>query len=160
MVLIIATDPQPTAALRRLVSRVGFILLPASVLLIRYYPRLGQAFDPWGGRVFTGVTANKNVLGSVVYIVSLGALWQILSLLRDRKQPNRTPRLLAQCTLLAFGINLLLMANSATSGACFVLGAGVMISTTSLPFIKGRPAAVHTLLLSILLCASLIALLE
>ncbi len=65
MVLIVATEAQPTAALRRLFSRVGFVLLPASVLLIKYYPGLGQGWDTWGLRTFTGVTTNKNVLGNL-----------------------------------------------------------------------------------------------
>src|ERR1700688_2030537 len=52
MVLIVATDAQPTAALRRLFSRVGFVLLPASVLLIKYYPELGQGFDVFGDQEF------------------------------------------------------------------------------------------------------------
>ena len=36
MVLIIVTDDEPRAALQRLYSRVGFILLPFSIVLIRY----------------------------------------------------------------------------------------------------------------------------
>jgi hypothetical protein len=36
MVLIILTEAEPVAALRRLYSRVGFVLLPFSVVLIRY----------------------------------------------------------------------------------------------------------------------------
>jgi exopolysaccharide production protein ExoQ len=150
MVLIVATDAQPTAALRRLLSRVGFVLLPASVLLIKYYPELGQAYDVWGDRVYTGVTTNKNVLGSLVFAVALGAMWQVLSLVRNRKEPNRARRLLAQCTLLAFSLELLFLANSATSGACFILGAGLMLAT-SLPLIRRRPAAVHALVLAIVL---------
>ena len=43
MALIIATDGQPVAAFRRLISRVGFLLLPASVLLIKYYGYVGRA---------------------------------------------------------------------------------------------------------------------
>jgi len=150
MVLIVATDAQPTAALRRLFSRVGFVLLPASVLLNKYYPELGVTVDVWGDRVFTGVTTDKNTLGNLVFLLSLGALWQALGLLRDRKEPNRTRHLLAQCTLLAFGIQLLFTAQSATSGACFILGAGLIL-TTSLPLIRRRPAAVHALVLAILL---------
>ena len=44
MVLIILTDGQPIAALRRLYSRVGFILFPFSVLLIRYSD-MGRAYQ-------------------------------------------------------------------------------------------------------------------
>jgi exopolysaccharide production protein ExoQ len=158
MVLIVVTDAQPTVALRRLFSRVGFVLLPASVLLIKYYPELGLAVDVWGDRVCTGVTTDKNTLGNVVFVLALGALWQALSLIRDRKEPNRARRLLAQCTLLALGIDLLFNAHSATSGACFILGAGLMLAT-SLPLIRRRPATVHALVLAILLCGALTELL-
>ena len=155
MVLIVVTDAQPAAALRRLFSRVGFVLLPASVLLIKYYPNLGRGFSPWGdGVVNTGVTTNKNLLAVIVLFVALGTLWQLIALLRDKTQPNRTRRLLAQGTLLYFGISLLSTAHSATSGASFVLGAGLMLAI-ALPFFKGRPAAVHALVLALLLFGGL-----
>jgi O-antigen ligase len=156
MVLIVFTDAQPTAALKRLLARVGFVLLPASVLLIRYYPQLGQSWDPWGSvQMFNGVTTNKNVLGNLVFVLALGALWQILTLIRDKKDPNRKHRLLAQCVLLAFGIELLFAAHSATSGACFVFGSGLML-VTSLPRFRRRPAAVHALVATIVIAGCLI----
>lgn len=157
MVLIIATDVQPAAALRRLFSRVGFVLLPLSVLFIRYFPALGMAFDPFGEQQFTGVTTNKNVLGNVAFVMSLGAWWQILSLIRNKQEPHRTRRLIAQCTLLAFGIQVLITAHSATSGACFILGSGLMLAVT-LPFARHRPAAVHTLVLAIVIGGVLMSL--
>jgi len=159
MVLIVATDTLPTDALKKLLSRVGFVLLPASVLLIKYYPDLGQSWDPWGtGQSYTGVTTNKNILGNLVFLLTLGALWQVLDLVRDRRAPNRTRRQVAQCTLLAFGVLLLFTAHSATSGACFVFGAGLMLAT-SLPRIRRRPAAVHALVIAIILSGCLIELL-
>lgn len=152
MVLIVATDAQPITAVRRLFSRIGFVLLPASVLLINYYPELG--FDPDSG-FNIGVAVGKNGLGELVYLVMLAALWQILSLVRDRNESNRACRLLAQCTLLAIGIKLLYMAQCATAVACIVLGAALMLAT-SLPLIRRRPAAVHALVLGLLLVVGLI----
>lgn len=154
MLMVLVTDAQPTAALRRFFSRVGFVLLPISVLLIKYYPNLGRSFDEWGFAVNTGVTTNKNLLGVVAFVLTLGTAWHVLRLLRDRKQSNRARHLLAQCTLLFFGIWLLFAAHSATSGACFTLGVGLM-TVTGLPFIRRRPAAVHALVLAILLSGGL-----
>jgi O-antigen ligase len=150
MVLIVVTDTQPRAAIRRLLSRVGFILLPASFLLIVGEP----GYDAPAMQINTGVTDNKNSLGELVYLLALGALWQVLSLLRDDKQPHRARRLLAQCTLLSIGIWLLYAAHSATSGACFALGAGLML-VTALPVMRRRSAAVHALVLAILLGGAL-----
>jgi len=159
MVLIVVTDAQPTAALKRLLSRVGFVLLPASVLLIRYYPELGTGWDPWGeGQQFTGVTTNKNVLGNLAFVLALGALWRVLSLIRDREQPDRRRHLLAQCTVLAFGIDLLFTAHCATATAGFILGVGLMLAT-SRPLFRHRPAAVHALVLAIVLVGGLTELL-
>ncbi|MGC1415928.1 MAG: hypothetical protein WA817_11630, partial [Candidatus Acidiferrum sp.] len=100
MVLIVATEVQPAAAFKRLFSRVGFVLLPASILLIKYYPALGQDFDEYGLREYTGVTTSKNFLGDLAFLVGLGALWQIFSLLRDKEAANRRRRLLAYGTVL------------------------------------------------------------
>jgi exopolysaccharide production protein ExoQ len=149
MVLIIVTDAQPVAALRRLYSRVGFILLPFSIFLIRYTD-LGRGYDPDGGPMNTGVTTNKNTLGMIVFLVSIGALWNVRALLMDKEASNRTRRLLAQGTLLTFGIVLLQMAHSATSIACFVLGGGLILAT-GLRSMRIRPGRVHALCLGIVL---------
>jgi exopolysaccharide production protein ExoQ len=150
MVLIVVTDGQPVAALGRLISRVGFLLLPTSVLLIKYYGYLGRGYDPDGMVMNTGVTTNKNMLGVTLLVVSLGTVWRILSLLRVENQPNRGRHLLAQGTLLAFGIALMGMADCKTCISCFILGGGLILAT-NLRAIGGRPARVHALCLAILL---------
>ncbi len=153
MALIVVTDGQPLEALRRLYSRVGFILLPFSIFLIRYTD-LGRAFTPDGEPMNTGVTTNKNALGLIVYLVLLGALWNVRALLKDKEVSNRTRRLVAQGALLTFGFVLLQMAHCATAVACFVLGGGLMLAT-SLRFIRNRPARVHALCLVIVLGGAL-----
>lgn len=156
MVLLIVTDTQPIAALRRLYSRVGFILLPFSIVLIRYTD-LGRGYDPDGNPANTGVTTNKNSLGLIVFLVSLGALWHVRALFLDKRAPNRTRRLVAQGTLLIFGLVLLQMAHSATSIACFGLG-GTLMLATSLRAIRNRPSRVHALCLGIVLAGALLLL--
>jgi exopolysaccharide production protein ExoQ len=154
MALIIATDGQPVAAFRRLVSRVGFLLLPASILLIKYYGYLGRAYGPGGEPENTGVTANKNSLGLIVFLFSLGTLWNVRALFTDKKTPNRTRHLVAQVSLLTFGIVLLQMAHCATAVACFLLGGGLMLLTTRRAF-RNRPGRVYALCLVIVLVGGL-----
>jgi O-antigen ligase len=159
MVLIVVTDEQPITALKRLLSRVGLVLLPASVLLIKYYPMMSSSWDPWGTeRLYTGVSTNKNMLGNLVFVLSLGAIWQILTLRKERKSSTRTHRLWAQFILLGFGIKLLYTAHSATSIACFILGSGLMLATY-LPPMKRSPMAVHVMVLAIVLGGCFIELL-
>ena len=153
MVLLVVTDTQPIVALRRLYSRVGFVLFPFSIPLIRYTD-LGRGFDPDGNPMNTGVTTNKNSLGVIVYLISLGALWNFYALLKDKQAPYRRSRLLAQGTLLMFGVALLQMAHSATSIFCFVLGAGLMLAT-NLQVVRKRPSRVNAICMGILLAGAL-----
>jgi exopolysaccharide production protein ExoQ len=157
MVLVIVTEPRLPDALGRLYSRVGFLLFPASVLLIKYYGNLGRGYDPDGNPANTGVTTNKNTLGVLLLVISLGVVWRLVALLRDKTEPNRRRHLLAQGVLLAFGIALFVMADSATSLACFGLGT-TLILVTGLPIFRRRPKAVHALVASIV-CAGLLAML-
>jgi exopolysaccharide production protein ExoQ len=155
MILIVLTDERPVAALRRVFSRVGFVLMPLSLLFIKYYPYLGRSYDSWTGfQTNTGLTSDKNMLGVITFVLSLGALWRVLDLLwADDTPPHRGRHLLAQGTLLAFGISLLISANSVTSLVSFVLGAGLML-TTRLQFMRRKPAAVHVLVLLLVVSAS------
>jgi exopolysaccharide production protein ExoQ len=154
MALIVVTDGQPVVALKRLISRVGFILLPISLLFIKYYERLGRGFTPDGLPENTGITTNKNILGVVLLLISLGALWQIASLMRERGRSDRRRHLLAQSVLLAFGVVLLKMADSKTSFACFILG-GCLIVATNLRVLRNRPARVQAICLSLVLLGTL-----
>jgi exopolysaccharide production protein ExoQ len=154
MCLVIVTDPQPVAALKRLISRIGFLLLPMSVLLIKYYGDLGRGYTPDGLPMNTGVTTFKNELGVTVLVVSLGTVWQVTSLLRTRNRLHRGRQLLAQGALLAFGVALFVMADSQTSIACFILGCGLIL-LTGLHTTRSRPAIVHVLCLLVLLTGGL-----
>jgi O-antigen ligase len=156
MVLIVMTDPDPIAALKRFLSRTGFILLPASVFLIRYSD-MGRGYDPDGNPMNTGVTTNKNILGVLVLLISLGAMWRFLLALRAKGEPCRARHMVAQGTLLAFGVALLAMAHSATAVACFMLGAFLMLAT-GLPAVRRRSAAVHAVVLILMLGAGVIIL--
>lgn len=153
MVLVILTDGQPIAALRRVYSRVGFILFPLSVFMIRYSDT-GRGYDADGTPENVGLTTNKNILGLSVFVISLGVLWNIRWLLNHEDEPHRGRRLVAQITALGFGIALLQMAHSATSVVCFILGAGLMFAT-GLEFIRKRPGRVLALSLGVVLVGGL-----
>lgn len=153
MVLIVATETNPVDALRRLFSRIGFFLLPLSVVLIRY-TTIGRAWNNDGKLENIGVTTNKNMLGLIVFLISLGALWNVRWLFTNKDEPNRRRRLLAEGILLVCGLALLSMAQSSTSIGCFLLG-GTLILVTHLRAISRRPSRAHWLCLAILLAAGL-----
>src|SRR5207247_1826853 len=77
MVLVVLTERDPPAAVRQLLTRTGFLLIPLSVLLIKYFPQLGRQFSPWGGMAYSsGVAIGKNGLGILCLVLGLGSLWR------------------------------------------------------------------------------------
>jgi exopolysaccharide production protein ExoQ len=160
MILIVLTDEQPVAALRRLFSRVGFVLMPLSLLFIKYYPDLGRRYDPWtGAQMSVGATLDKNMLGVITFVLLLGTMWRVLELLgRDETLPYRRRQLLAQGALIVIGITILIYANSVTSTMSCILGAGLLL-TTRLKFMKRNPAVLHVLVGFLILTVSTVILL-
>ncbi|WP_348260830.1 O-antigen ligase family protein [Telmatobacter sp. DSM 110680] len=150
MVLVVLTDPRPVAAIRRVFSTVGFILLPFSIVLIRY-TMLGRTWDADGALAIVGVTDNKNALGLIVYLVSLGTVWTVLSLMANKSVRNRNRKLLAQGVLLLCGLMILGTAHCSTAIACFILGGSVLL-VTRLRAISHHPLRIHVLALALFAC--------
>jgi exopolysaccharide production protein ExoQ len=147
MALVLVTETQPVLALRRLFARVGFLLFPLSVDLIRY-TSLGRAWNNDGELFIVGVTTNKNMFGLILFVISLGTLWNFRWLLMNKGEPNRNQRLAAQGLLLACGLYLLQLSHSSTSLACLLLGSGLMLAT-HLRVIRIRPSRIYVLGLAV-----------
>ena len=130
MVLVILSDPDWLAALKRVLARVGFLLLPLSVLLIRYYPSLGRGYNMAGtGTFWTGVTSDKNGLGMICLIFGLGGVWRFSEIYNARELPQRKRLLLARGILVVITLWLLWESNSMTSISCFIMACGLMMAT-------------------------------
>jgi exopolysaccharide production protein ExoQ len=150
MVLVVLTDPDPRAAVRGLLARTGFLLIPFSVLLVKYFPEVGRGYDAWTGRAFySGVGVNKNSLGVVCLVFGLGSLWGFLGALRRRRYSRVSGPLLAQSAVLAAALWLFSIADSATSLGCFIVGS-VLIVLTSLGKFALRPMFIHVFAVVIL----------
>ena len=153
MILIVLTDENRVFAVRRFLMRAGFLLIPLSVLFIKYYPDLGRSYNPWSWNpMFSGVTLGKNLLGMTCLICGLGSLWCFLAAYRSSKGKQRTRHLAAHGIILAMVIWLFWMADSMTSLSCFLMASAVMVLTSlrrSIP----RPAFVHLLVASVVLAA-------
>lgn len=157
MVLVIVTETEPVQALGKLISRVGLFLMPASVIMIRYLGDLGRSYDPEGSPMNTGVTTNKNELGVIAMVISLGAVWRFLEVLLSKRQPNRMRKLIARGALVVFSVAVLDLAHSATSIACFLLGTTIIVAA-HFPVFGRRPRVVHALVASLLALGGIIIL--
>jgi len=160
MVLIVLTGTDPAAAIKGLLSRAGFLLLPLSMLFAKYYGNLGREYRPgdfqgsWNTQII-GVTTDKNGLGMITLIFGLSAVWQLLGLRQLTDNTYRRKRLIAQAALLATALWIFWIANSMTALFCFLLGSGLLILTDLWALFR-RPAILHTTVVA-LLCVSLFA---
>lgn len=72
MVLLLITEQRPSAAVVAVIRRVAFLLLPLSVVFIKYFPTLGRGYSSWTGEAYyTGVAGNKNLLGYLLFVCGL-----------------------------------------------------------------------------------------
>lgn len=141
IVMIVLTDPNRSYAVKRFLAWTGFLLIPISILLIRYYPVWGRGYKIGTGReVFTGVTNDKNTLGAICLVFGIAAVWRILHGLRER--PRRKPALIANGTILAMACWLFAIADSLTSLVCFSL-ASILLLAISFPALARNRTAAH-----------------
>jgi exopolysaccharide production protein ExoQ len=147
MVLIILSESDPLAALKRLMTRLGFLLFPLSILFIKYYPDLGRRLTKSWTEEPIGVSMQKNELGLDCMLYGVLFLWMLVSVYRDREDPSRRRRLLAYGTIITMIMWLLPQCNSTTSMTGLVSAGGVMW-LASRP--SRKPAVVHLLVIAVL----------
>ncbi len=128
MIMVVLTDPYPLIAVKRVLTRAAFLILPVSVLFILCFPGLGSAFRPEDGTImYFGVTTFKNELGVVCMVLGLSALWAFLNAYLDRNTPHRAGRLFAYGAMIATTVWLIVRADSMTSLSCFGLAGAAMV---------------------------------
>ncbi|UWZ86931.1 O-antigen ligase family protein [Occallatibacter riparius] len=138
MVLLVLTDVDPEHAINRMYARVGFVLLPMSVLFIVAYPALGTMYDATEHvTMYTGVTTFKNELGVLCMACGLGALWSLIGAYKDRAMMNRGRHMIAQGITFLLALGLVIRADSMTSFSSFLLAGAVMV-LASLPWMERR----------------------
>jgi exopolysaccharide production protein ExoQ len=115
MVLVIFSEPAPREAFLRLIKRIAYVVLPVSILWIKYYPELGRAASEWGDMVNSGISLGKNALGGVCMILGFVFVWYLAQVLRAQKSAARRYELYLTIALLLMTAYLLWKAHSATS---------------------------------------------
>jgi exopolysaccharide production protein ExoQ len=138
MALIVLTEPNPAEAVTRLMKRCAYVIVPVSVLFIKYYPELGRGFDHWtGAAVNTGITTNKNALGADCLILGFFFIWYLLQTwAMEKGKPRRNELFLTGGFLMAIWW-LLSMAHSSTSLVSLLVGV-LLVTILGLRFVDKR----------------------
>jgi len=144
MVLLVVTDIRPAGALRRVLTRTGFLLIPSSFVLI-YFLHKGVTYSPWGEPTYTGITTNKNMLGLDCMVFGLGYGWCFFRAWVNRKRRNRAQALIVNGALFVMAIWLLVKGGMMTCLVCLLLGSGIIALTNRFRFTR-KPWLVHCLL--------------
>jgi len=115
MVLLILTEKKPAEAVDALIRRCMYLLIPLSVLFIKYYRDLGIAYTFDGSMtMWIGVTTHKNALGSLTVISSVYFLWSII---RNWRKDNVVP----ECILLIMSLWMLNGSETSSSKTAIVV---------------------------------------
>ena len=79
MALIVATEINLREAIATLFRRCAYLLIPMSVVLVRYFHEMGTLQDKhWGSDIWCGVTTHKNPLGQLCIISTFAFFWQLV----------------------------------------------------------------------------------
>ena len=152
--LLVASESTPRRAFESIFRRMAYVLIPFSVLLIKYYPRLGVDYARWSGeQMWTGVTDHKNSLGKLCLVGSAFLLWSLYEQWRKPAGPVGRVHVWADVCVLIIALYLLRGADnaySATSVATLALGTVsflILLWLRRLP----RPVALTGLVVLVLL---------
>jgi exopolysaccharide production protein ExoQ len=143
MALVILTELRPYESVGITLRRLSFLLIPLSVLFVKYYPDLGRAYHHDGSPMYTGVGHQKNDLGLMCLTAGLYFAWKIF----QRRQSD-TPSSAEKADIYDFGLVammmwLLLKSDSQTSLVC-VVAATLILLVSRLPIVSKRPSRTLT----------------
>jgi exopolysaccharide production protein ExoQ len=125
---VILLEHNPRNALKSILTRVIYILIPFSLVLIRFFPSEGRVYHRWSGELmWVGVTAQKNHLGRLCVIAIIFIVWIFWQRRKRKEMPSSLHRIFAEVIILILSVYLLggpkhTLSYSATSTVALVLG--------------------------------------
>jgi exopolysaccharide production protein ExoQ len=88
MALVLLSEQAPRRALESILKRSAYVLIPFSIVLIKYFPLYGVDYGRWsGGQMWLGVTTHKNGLGRLCLIVIFFLIWSQVRRLQGKNAP-------------------------------------------------------------------------
>ena len=129
IVLIVITEYDPVEAIKVLYKRCTYILIPLSIVFIKYFSTLGRIYNRWTGEPqYTGVTTSKNELGMICFIFGIFFFWNLIEKFNKSQIFTSKKEILIEIIFFAMIIYLLKLSNSATSMLCFALGIFILLA--------------------------------
>jgi O-antigen ligase len=130
-IMVVLSDPRPAEAVRTVLRRVCYLLIPLSILLIKYYTNFGMAFSQWGTQEYTGVSTSKNMLGVLCLVSGIFFFWDTIIQWHQRKDLRVRRVILVNIAFIVMILWLLNLSASKTSTVCLVIGCSVIAAAQS-----------------------------
>jgi exopolysaccharide production protein ExoQ len=144
MVLVVLSDPSQEAV-RTFLRRLFYLVIPLSVLLIRYYPQIGRHYSFWTGiPEYVGAATSKNTLGFLCMMSGIFFTWDTVTRWSDGKS-WRARQLPVNVAFMAMTFWLLNVSDSATSRICLIIGCLIVV-TARCRWSQRHPAFLKTLI--------------
>jgi len=136
MAFVVLTEPDLVEAVKRLIRRCAYVLIPLSLIFIKYYRHIGVAYTQDGSAtMWVGVTTHKNSLGQLCFVVSFFLLWSLVTKWRERKRGFLDKNTLIEITLLLMTFWILngsTTSQSKTSIIALIIGICVFIGLSTI----------------------------
>ena len=147
ILVVLISEKDPVEAVRASYIRSAYILLPLSVVLVKYYPSISRTYSNTGEMLVAGPTTQKNSLGQMVMLFILFLAWDYLE-----SRSTATKRLWSRipwvtALLVAMGAWLLYVSDSKTALVCTIIGLALVMR-------KGR-LATSPVINGLILCVAL-----
>jgi O-antigen ligase len=132
MAFLVMSERNPRQALQSIFRRTIYLLIPVSLLLIKYYPDLGIYYNPYTGeRSWIGAATQKNGLGLLCVVSAFFLVWTFIRRWQRQEIPVAKYQIYAEVLLLFLTFWLLggpqkSLTYSATSTVAFLIGLAVL----------------------------------
>ena len=85
MALVVFSEPSPRQAMESILRRTTYVLMPFSLMLIKYFPFYGVEYGRWSGeQSWIGVAQQKNGMALLCIISGVYLVWSLLRRWREK----------------------------------------------------------------------------
>ena len=126
MAFVVLSELKPLQAMESVIRRCAYVLIPLSIVLIKYFPEYGVVYSRWEGiRMGAGVTTHKNSLGVLCALSAFFLIWAALRKWRSGEFSKNRSHTYADALVIGIALFLLFGGGgtySATSIFIFIVG--------------------------------------
>lgn len=121
------SEKNPLDAMRAVFIRSACLMLPLSLVFIRWFPSYGRVYALNGAPTYTGVTTQKNTLGELAFIYMMFFIWDFLETRNFGKKWRWWKIPWDHLLLMFMCLWVLRVSESKTALVCLVIGVALLV---------------------------------